>query len=813
MNLLAHLTEQNQKRLEQTLAEHSKGTAEYASRCLQSVGLYHTGYLAGLLHDMGKATAKYNAYLEAAFRKEKVVRGSVIHTFTGVIWLLEQYHQDRSDKWEKLASEVIGYAIGAHHGLFDCVDLSQNNGFMHRLQKNRDELCYEEAVANFLEVVADPETIEQHFALAVAEIRDVYEKSRAVYQKKSENMYQMSMLIRLVLSAVIYGDRRDTAEFMDQKRQEEDIASDWTAAAAFFEQKIQAFDTSSELNRVRGEISQACLEAAAYPPGIYRLNLPTGAGKTLASLRYALAHAKKYEKKRIVFLIPLLSILEQNAKAIKDFLPTERMVLEHHSNVIREKAQTEEADRCELAAVSWNDNPVIISTLVQFLNLLFSGETSAIARMQALCDSVIVIDEIQSLPKKVTSMFNMAINFLQQFCNATVLLCSATQPCWEKLDWAVRLAGKKDLVCLSDAQKQLFVRAEIINKTTCHGISLQECALFCGGLMERHEALLIICNTKHEALELYRRLKSQNEREAQGWTLFHLSTSMCPKHRTEVIRELKTRLAALQEQLRKGEQPGKLICVSTQLAEAGIDFSFDAVVRLMAGIDNLAQAAGRCNRSNEYGYPGTVYLVKIKDSDENLSMLKDIQKAKDAADKVIYSKKSGSLIDEEATQEYYLTLFEEMKNELDYPEEIQGESYKLARLLANENQNAQKGAKEIHAKFIFHQPFATVGQNFRVFDDNTTDILVPYQEGKAWIESLAALENGSFSPAQLKNLTENLNPFSISVFDWQVKALDQAGYLRKLFDGRILVLDEKAYDDKACGLLYEKEQPVENYIL
>lgn len=812
MKLLAHLTEQNQVRLEQTLKEHSEKTAKYAAESLTSVGLYHTGYLAGLLHDMGKATAKYNDYLEAAFRKENVVRGSVIHTFTGLIWLFEQYHNtEQSDIWKKLASEVIGYAIGAHHGLFDCVDMTEKNGFAHRLQKDRNELCYNEAVANFLEIVADQATIEQYFLLAVEEIQGIFKKCQATYRGKSETMFQLSMLIRLVLSAVIYGDRRDTAEFMDQKTQQHIAAFDWTAAAAYFEQEIRRFDTSSELNRARGEISRLCLEAAGNPPGVYQLNLPTGAGKTLASLRYALAHAKKVGKKRIIFLIPLLSILEQNAKRIKEFLPDDQMVLEHHSNVIREASQTEETDRCELAAVSWNENPVIISTLVQFLNMLFSGKTSAISRMQALCDSVIVIDEIQSLPKKVTAMFNMAINFLQQFCNATVLLSSATQPCFEQLDWAIRLAEKPDLVCLNQRQRDLFVRAAIENKTSPYGISLEDCAAFCGGLMERHEALLVICNTKREALELYLKLKEQNNQEGQGRTLFHLSASMCPSHRTDVIQRLKTRLADIQEQLREGKQPEKLICVSTQLAEAGIDFSFDAVVRIMAGIDNLAQAAGRCNRSNEYGHLGTVYLVKLKD--EALGLLKDIKNAKDATEKVLNEKKSGSLIDEEATKKYYSVLFHEIKKELNYPEKIQGELYYLARLLANENQNAEKGDKEIHRKFIFHQPFAVIGQKFQVFDENTTDILVPYREGKAWIEKLEALEKGSYSPMQLRQLTEKGKPYSISVYEWQVKALDEAGYLRRLFGGRIFALDEKAYDAKACGLLCEKEQPVGNYIL
>ncbi len=813
MKLLAHLTEQNHTRMEQTLEEHCKKTAEYASQSLASAGLYYTGYLAGLLHDMGKATQKYNAYLEAAFRGEGVVRGSVNHTFTGVIWLFESYHKETSSKWERLACEVIGYAIGSHHGMFDCLDMDGKNGFLHRLKKDRKELCYEEAVSNYFDFVADKKMIEKNFSRALQEVRQVFEKCQGTYRKKPEVMYQMSMLIRIVLSAVIYGDRRNTAEFMNQDKRKEQKEADWTATKEYFEQKIQQFDSSSELNQIRGEISLQCLDAAGRLPGIYRLSLPTGAGKTLDSLRYSLSHAEQYKKKRILFIIPLLSVLEQNAKTICDYLPDSEIVLEHHSNVVREAAQAEEMDCYELSTVSWNENPVIISTLVQLLNVLFLGQTSAISRMQALCDSIIVIDEVQSLPKKVMAMFNMALNFLQQFCNATIVLSSATQPCFEELDWPLCLAEKPDLVFLNDMQRQIFERAVIIDKTTKHGVGLGECASFCGELMEKHAALLVICNTKREASELFKRLDKENAGKVQPWTLFHLSASMCPKHRMNVMQELKEKLALLQMKLRNGEKPEKLICVSTQLAEAGIDFSFEAVIRFMAGIDNLAQATGRCNRSNEYGHAGTVYLIKIKEGDENLRMLPDIRKAKDATNQVIQQKRGGSLIDEAVTQEFYRALFEETKAEMKYPAKIQGEQCYLDSLLANVNQNADKGNVSEHRKFIFHQPFDTIGKTFRVFEENTTDIVVPYQDGKTWIEKLATLEKKEASPAKLKALTEKMKLYSISIFQWQKDVLNQAGYLRAFFGGRILVLDEKAYDDQYCGLLYEREQPVGNYIL
>lgn len=420
MNLLAHLTIENGIRKEQTLAEHCVRTAEYAAESLKAANLYNTAYLAGILHDMGKATEKFNAYLESAFQGEDVARGSVNHTFAGVIYLLERYHSviDAQSRWKCLTSEIIGYAIGSHHGIFDCVDLDESNGFVHRLEKDRKEICYEEAIENFFEQVMPQKQIDEYFYKATNEIQDFFEKVQKDLgsDKRNEVFFQVGLLCRMLLSAVIYGDRRDTCEFMNgisgiHNISESDI--DWERQRNHLEHNISHFDTSSPLNQTRSIISMQCMEFSSNPTGIYRLNVPTGAGKTLCSLRYALAHAERFHKKRIIFIIPLLSILDQNAKVIRENITDKDLVLEHHSNVIHEDETGEELKKYELLAQNWSA-PVIVSTMVQFLNILFTHKTAAIGRMRALCDSVIVIDEIQSLPKRVTLMFNEAMNFLSK---------------------------------------------------------------------------------------------------------------------------------------------------------------------------------------------------------------------------------------------------------------------------------------------------------------------------------------------------------------------------------------------------------------
>lgn len=814
MNLLAHLTIENGIRKEQTLAEHCVRTAEYAAESLKAANLYNTAYLAGILHDMGKATEKFNAYLESAFQGEDVARGSVNHTFAGVIYLLERYHSviDAQSRWKCLTSEIIGYAIGSHHGIFDCVDLDESNGFVHRLEKDRKEICYEEAIENFFEQVMPQKQIDEYFYKATNEIQDFFEKVQKDLgsDKRNEVFFQVGLLCRMLLSAVIYGDRRDTCEFMNgisgiHNISESDI--DWERQRNHLEHNISHFDTSSPLNQTRSIISMQCMEFSSNPTGIYRLNVPTGAGKTLCSLRYALAHAERFHKKRIIFIIPLLSILDQNAKVIRENITDKDLVLEHHSNVIHEDETGEELKKYELLAQNWSA-PVIVSTMVQFLNILFTHKTAAIGRMRALCDSVIVIDEIQSLPKRVTLMFNEAMNFLSKYCNTTVILSSATQPCLEEVDWPLRLGSKADMVHLSDEQLKAFRRAEIMDKTDPYGMDLEECAEFCNSLVMEHKSLLIICNTKNEAREIYDKMQNCfDENEAR---FYHLSTSMCQKHRQDILADLQEKLKEVQNQAGTGEKNMPVICVATQLVEAGVDFSFECVVRVMAGIDNLAQAAGRCNRSNEYKDSGKVYLVNLKN--ENLRNLPEIESAKISTRKVLELHKKSEemdLIGDFAAKKYYQYLYQEVGKELKYPVKECGETIYLANLLANDNKHSGKTNK---ANYILHYPFKTVGQKFKVFDDNSIDVIVPYQDGERIIEELRRKNFAKFEFEEMEHLLKEAKTYTISIFQWQKDKLEEYGYLESCCENKIFLLSPKVYHQQ-YGLGKIEEQSVENFII
>ncbi|MBQ6994320.1 MAG: CRISPR-associated helicase Cas3' [Lachnospiraceae bacterium] len=807
MNCIAHLAIKDGERIEQYLEEHCSQVAKYAGESLKNIGFYNVAYLSGALHDMGKATQSFDEYIEKAFRGENPTKGSVIHSYTGVVYILEKYHNEGS--YEKLTSEIIGYAIGAHHGLFDCIDLYGCNGFDKRLMKDKSEICYEEAVDNFFSGVLAEKEIEEYFRKAVDEIKSFCDrcvKSISVEKKEKNQVmdFQIGFLARLVTSAVIYGDRRDTREFMQgsvENVQDFSVEKNkWMEITEPFEKKIKLFSAKTELNKVRHKISNQCFDFAKRETGIYRLNVPTGAGKTLSTLRYALEHAKVYGKKRIIFIIPLLSVIDQNAKVFHEYLGNSGNILEHHSNVIRERTEADEKENeynDGYLQEDWNGYPIIISTLVQLLEILFAHKTSTISRLQALSDSVIVFDEIQSLPKKTTEMFNVAMNFLKTHCNTTIILSSATQPCLETVEWPIELADNPDMVKLSESELEVFNRAEIIDKITPYGMSDDELEEFCEELIRDTSSLLVICNTKKEARDLFCRL---NDKGNENCEVFHLSTAMCQAHRVNVLVDIQRKLDTVQK---KPQESKKIICVATQMVEAGIDFSFQCVVRLLAGLDNLTQAAGRCNRSNEYLEKGKVYFVRLQN--EYLSKLTEIKVAQESAAEVLQKKDllyKENIIGEQAINSFYKGVFATLRKEIKYPMP-DDTKYSLSRLLGNQ-------LKE-NASYYMTQPFKTVASKFKVFDDETVDVIVPYGNGIDIIQRLQSIDNYREEIGELKEIIKAAKPYTISVYNHQLKKLSEYGWLEEFFEGKILVLSEEMYSEK-YGLKQMVQQSVENYI-
>ena len=768
----------------QTVGEHCRGTARCAAECLSDIGLSHAAYLAGLLHDLGKATPQFRAYIERAANGESVRRGAVVHTFAGARLLLEQHHGPEPVSYDDITCELLAFAIGAHHGLFDCAGEARTSGFQHRLLSHDSE--YHESVQNFLNSCAGQDEIDSLFRAACLELTAVFEKiqdrlcSDAALARQELPFY-VGLMARLLLSAVIQGDRRDTAEFMTgvaRPPSPEDRRPMWEACLQRMERKLERFPSETDIQKARRQISDQCRLFAEQPGGIYRLNVPTGAGKTLSSLRYALAHAAQWNKSRIIFTAPLLTILEQNAQVIRDYVGDDSMILEHHSNLVRTQEEPEQLDLQELLAEDWSA-PIIITTLVQLLNTLFSGKTTSIRRFQSLADSVIILDEVQTVPTKMLTLFNLAVNFLTEICGATVVLCSATQPCLEKA--AHPLASvPKDIVPYDRELWSAFCRTQIRN---AGNLRLEDLPAFALKTLEKANSLLIVCNKKDQAAYLYQKLSGC------GFCCCHLSAAMCTAHR-------RAALAGLQAALAAGE---KTVCVSTQVIEAGVDISFERVIRLSAGMDSVVQAAGRCNRNGEQTGPAPVCLVQCQN--ENLARLPDIQRGKDATAELLAQYRQrpeqfrNDLSSDEAIGYYYRRLYQEMPEGFqDY--RIQDKHYTIFSLLADNTYFSDDRA-EAHGTYFLNQAFQLAGKLFQVYDEDSIDVIVPYGEGRTVIADLGSDRAGR-DLAYRKSCLDRAKPYTVSLYQYQRQQLERDHGLLPIRDGddSVRVLAEGFYDEK-----------------
>ena len=762
----------------QSVKEHLRCAAAIAAASLRPCGLSGAAYLAGLLHDLGKYTDAFQSYLETG-------RGSVIHSFQGCRFLLERFHPPE-DGSRTLKAELLAYAVGAHHGLFDCVDETRTIGLKYRWEK--PGIQYEEAAAAFLADCGDEAEVQGLFSRAAAELEEILAQIDSGYPQEEEYCFAVGLLERLLLSAVMEGDRRDTAEFMNDAvfpAWPEDMRPVWEGRLRFLEDGLAQLPRQTPVEKARHAISDQCRRFAEQPGGIYRLNVPTGGGKTLSSLRYALAHAAQYNRKRLIFTSPLLSILEQNAEVIRRYVGDDSLILEHHSNVVQTADTRESLDQRELLTQTW-DAPIVITTLVQLLNILFDGKTTAIRRFHSLCGSVIVIDEVQTVPAKLLTMFNLAIRFLSEQCAATVVLCSATQPCLEQAAHPLPRVPR-DMVPYDPALWAPFARTEIRPLDTIRQEDLPELVR---GLMERTDSLLVICNTKKEAAGLVKRS------EDAGWRTFHLSAAMCMQHRRDTLKELQNALAR-----------EKVLCISTQVIEAGVDISFRSVLRLAAGMDNVVQSAGRCNRNGESPTRLPVYLVNC--ADENLSRLGDIQSGKDASMALLeaYQKDpeafGGDLASDASIAFYYRSLYRGMKQGAQ-DDPLRRMKTSLFDLLSRNPRYADEDCSGLE-DYCLYQAFRTAGQAFSVFEEDTTDVLVPYKAGKCLIAELRS-GRGERDAAYREELLKKAGDYTVSLYQYQKKRLEDQGALLPLWGGCVLALREEYYDETMIGLNTEAER-------
>lgn len=724
MEYAAHFTEDGRI---QTVKEHLIGVAEKGKKDSELINMPSLYYLAAILHDMGKNTALSDEYQRTVGSGGEWKKGKVVHSNCGGRYIYEKFIKNNDyDEIDRYTVEIISSVIMAHHGLFDFAypNSDKENGFITKIDNT--SYNYDECKKLTLDKVISEKEIEEIYLNAKKEIDEFLEfcsKDEIKAGKSSERikLFNCSLLIRMLLSILVDSDHSDTAEFINQIEQPKlygDIEL-WEKCCDYFEEKIKLFDKNTELNRIRAEISDKALAYSENSENIVRMTVPTGGGKTISSLRYAIHHAKKFNKSRIFYVAPYNSILEQNYNEIKSFLPDDVSVLPHFGDMLDCNYNESLATEQNIKYMSENWNSYIIATsMVQFLNSLFDGKISSIRRMRSLINSVIIIDEVQSIPYKFIRLFNMAMKFLAYECGCTIVLCTATQPPFEHMKYCLRLDEGCEMISGFEDYSKRMRRTRIIDKRVSGGYTADDVADFLHSLSEGCQTILCVVNTKKAAFEVFKSAK--NLFEDEEIILVHLSTNMCPEHRANVIKNMKV-------DIKKGK---RVLCISTQLIEAGVDISFETVVRSLAGTDSIVQAAGRCNRNAERDI-GYVYIVNISNEYENSSSLKGIQKGKSATMGLLERMKKKpdeyeDLLDLNAIKTFYIKYYNNFENKDLYVERF---NCSLFEMLST-------NVKGPYTKTLLRAAMKTAGECFEVITDINETVLVPYKDGKKLISEL-----------------------------------------------------------------------------
>lgn len=694
---LAHIAEDGRM---QTVAEHLINTANLAKGFARPFSAEAQAQLAGLAHDIGKYSAAFQQRLH----------GSSIH--------VDHATAGAAECWQR-RQPFAAFAVSGHHGGLpdggsptDAPDQSTFCGRIKRKERGRLESC---------------EHWKQEITLPQPEVPGFLMQNSSL---------ELFFFTRMLYSCLVDADFLDTEAFMDGRSREHNetcMEQLWNKLQSYIS---GWFPPKGELNRQRCEILERCIHAGqAQQPGLFSLTVPTGGGKTVASLAFALSHAKEHGLRRVIYVIPYTSIIEQTADIFRGILGREN-VLEHHSNLLYDLEQEADTHTIRLAKATENwDMPVVVTTAVQFFESLYACRSSQCRKLHNIAGSVIIFDEAQMLPIPYLRPCVWAISQLTAHYNVSAVLCTATQPALEPVFREFLPSCPIRELCPPDiSQQEVFRRVSFqhIGKLTWDDLAAQ--------LMTHSQALCIV-NTRKAAQAVYERLDSADR--------FHLSTLMYPNHRKQQLREIRRRL-------REG-----LPCrvVSTSLIEAGVDVDFPVVFRETAGLDSILQSAGRCNREGKRSPAESV--VRIFDGEEKIPPL--FSTAVGAGREVMARHKDIS--SSAAIQDYFERLLD---------------------LKGKDAQDEKRILSLIQSEFF---PFRTVAERFHLIDSPTRMVYIPLGEGAALTERLRAGESG-------RSLFRQLGQYGVSIYEQHFAALETAGDLEVLENGAAILRSTALYSSE-----------------
>jgi CRISPR-associated endonuclease/helicase Cas3 len=769
---------------EQATRQHLHECAEYAYNIGKKFAASEICRTTALFHDMGKLSLEFVEYLKRNYINEKngnkpIGKGSVTHSTQGAKFFYESQLSD-NDLIEALVREISAICIANHHGrLMDGISPRGDTPFLDRLVRENDDLHYDEVMKN-----------SENEHMPISSVTDIIKRCRCELRKfmetcKVNNLncaFMIHFFTKSVFSCLVDSDRYNAYCFEVHNTPEiEKKLPPWEDYVKRLEKRISTFSTDLDINVIRRDISDKCLHASNRPKGIYRLDIPTGGGKTLSSFRFALNHAKIHKAEHVIYVIPYLSVLEQTAQDIREALQIQNdddVILEHHSNLIFSDDQGE-AQAHRLLTDRW-DSPIIITTMVQFLESIYSNKSSDLRKFHNMANAVFIFDEVQALPMKCTYLFNEAVNYLHYCVGCSILLCTATQPPFNKTEKPIFLSKPPALIPEIDESFFKLKRTSIKDRTIPGGYSADMLRQFVLSKFREEGNCLVILNTKKDAAMLYRSFECYLQVNPQEQIeLLHLSTVMCPAHRLDTIKAIKER------------KQKNTICISTQLIEAGVDISFGCVIRAIAGLDSIAQAAGRCNRNGEDPNGKNVYIVNI--AEENLSMLPDIKCGAGITYRIL-TECTSELLSPAIMERYYKEYFYKQKSQMSYPVNEAGNLYDLLSI-NQKGTGAYKNRRGINPPAL-RQAFQTSGDLFSVIEQRTTSVLVPYTDGVELAEK--------YKRADVKKrsvLLRQIGRYSVALYPYQVEKLDELRALT-LIDNGIFTLDARYYSAK-LGVIFD----------
>lgn len=839
---IAHVAETPDGMIVQDLKEHLEHVAELSGEYMRPLGCPSMGYLTGLIHDIQKSGKNFQDRMEAILSGKADPGQKGGHASGGAV-LLNRIAEDMggsSGLPEAFALQAICEAVFSHHtSLPDNVSPGGEDGYLNRMNCEAEEL--KEMECYLWEEVISKEKFHTLLRQVYVEAEELLKKVRAFTEESKEIRYCLGTFEKMLLSSLIDADWLDSALSREGgssknkavmeaevgcREEREWLFKYFLRNLEDYLQERKVFP--GKINLWRNYISENCKEAGNRTGGIYTLPCPTGAGKTLASLRFALSHCVKHKKRKIFYIIPFLSIIDQTAKSIKAALKNgdsdiqvEKNILELHSNAEMDQGGGEPGgedfkegnyqDRSFWAQRMWE--PVVLTTMVRFLNTFFAAGTRNLRPAHQFQDAVIIFDEIQTLPIKQIAVFNSLINFLSEICGCTCVLCTATQPLLGELSkpvYPARLASIPKLTEIPREALEDFKRVRVENRLKRGGYSGEELGWFAWDKAMESESVLVIMNTKQSALTVYREIlrrsgEDLNARQSgqRGISVYYLSTRLYAAHRKELLNGIREALAAKE----------KIIVVSTQLIEAGIDFDFHCVIRSLAGMDSVVQAAGRCNREGKREM-GVTYIVNPDSELESLAHLRDIREGAKQTERVLgeFDKDPDSfdndLLSEKAMHSYFMNYFWVRKGEMTYPIPEVSE-YTLYDLISDNISLVRSAAKhKDYQTKPLNQAFRTATRYFNVIEEVGDPVFVRRGRGqKIWEEVQRASDYG-----RMKELLKEAQQYVVNVPLPELKKLGESrGVMRWEDKMGMYVLNEMYYDDKT-GLSGETGDTMPQYV-